>query len=126
MILLRQWGIILAILLSCNAFVKLCSFPLPGNIVGLLVLLILLESKIIKPEQIEHPTKFLLDHLAFFFIPSAVKIIICYPVIANSWWKISFICILSTILVIVVSGKLTEWVNHLFNSEKKDSVNDSI
>lgn len=124
--ILRQWGIILAILLSCNALVKLCSFPIPGNIVGLLVLLFLLELNIIKTDQIEHPTKFLLDHLAFFFIPSAVKIIICYPVIANSWWKISFICILSTLLVIIVSGKLTEWINQLVNRDKKEPANDSI
>lgn len=118
--LLRQWGIVLGILLFCHLLVTVCHLPLPGNIMGLLLLLGLLEFKIIKPEQIEEPTSFLLDHLAFFFIPSAINIIVCYHKIASCWWQISLICILSTIAVMGVAGKVTQWVNTYFVSSKDE------
>lgn len=46
--------------------------PLPGNLIGMLLLLALLASGLVRLRWIESGALFLLRHLAFFFIPIAV------------------------------------------------------
>ena len=46
--------------------------PLPGNLVGMLLLLALLSSGVVRLSWIESGASLLLGHLAFFFVPIAV------------------------------------------------------
>jgi holin-like protein len=46
--------------------------PLPGNLVGMLLLLALLASGVVRLSWIESGASILLRHLAFFFVPIAV------------------------------------------------------
>ena len=46
--------------------------PLPGNLVGMLLLFVLLRSGLIHQHLIEETSSILTRHLAFFFIPIAV------------------------------------------------------
>jgi holin-like protein len=48
------------------------KLPLPGNVIGLLLLLGLLASGVIRPAQIDELCSFVLKHLTFFFVPLAV------------------------------------------------------
>ena len=48
------------------------NLPLPGNLVGLLLLLALLSSGIVRLAWIDSGASVLLKHLAFFFVPIAV------------------------------------------------------
>ena len=51
------------------------SLRLPGNLVGMLILLGLLSSRLIRLEWIQEAASILTRHLAFFFIPIAVGLI---------------------------------------------------
>ena len=53
----------------CTAALRL---SVPGNLVGMLLLLVLLISGVVKLEWIEAGATLLLTHLAFFFVPIAV------------------------------------------------------
>ena len=59
-----QLGIIFGICLVSEAVSMLLPFSLPGSIVGMLLLLVLLLLKIIKKEQIQKASEFLLANLA--------------------------------------------------------------
>lgn len=48
------------------------SLPLPGNLVGMLLLLAMLRSGLVRLEWIEAGASVLLAHLAFYFVPIAV------------------------------------------------------
>jgi holin-like protein len=48
------------------------NVPMPGNLIGMLLLLALLLTGIVKLEWIESGAALLLTHLAFFFVPIAV------------------------------------------------------
>ena len=48
---------------------------IPGNILGMLLLLLGLMSGIIKEQYIQDVAQFLLNHMALFFIPLAVNIL---------------------------------------------------
>lgn len=52
--------------------VETLRLPLPGNVMGMLLLFILLQTKVIPLRLIEQASGLLIKHLAFFFIPIAV------------------------------------------------------
>lgn len=53
---------------------KLMHLSIPGSVIGMLILLILLQTKILKVEWIDLTSGFLVKHLAFFFIPISVSL----------------------------------------------------
>jgi holin-like protein len=53
-------------------FAEHLDLPLPGNLVGMLLLLALLTSGVVRLSWIESGASLLLGHLAFFFVPIAV------------------------------------------------------
>ena len=48
---------------------SLTDLPIPGNVLGVVILFSLLCLGVIKVEQVEGMADFLLKHLVFFFIP---------------------------------------------------------
>lgn len=108
--LLRELLIILVIYFVGEFTSKLFNLPVPGNIIGMILLLILLCTKVIKLQMIETISKFLLDHLAFFFIPAGVGLLTSLDVIKNNWGKLLFLCLVTTIIVIAVTSLTIEFM----------------
>ncbi|CAH0276861.1 Holin-like protein CidA [Peribacillus sp. Bi96] len=52
----------------------LLHLPIPGNVIGMILLFILLQTKVLKVEWIELTSGFLVKHLAFFFIPISISL----------------------------------------------------
>lgn len=102
--LLRQLAIILVICLIGEIINKFFNVPIPGNVLGMVILLIALSSGILKLKHIEEVSEFLLNHLAFFFVPAGVQILTSFDVIKGSLISILFIIFISTIVVLVVTG----------------------
>lgn len=115
--LFRESIIILGIYLIGELISKGFSLPLPGNILGMIILLILLCSKIVKIENVETISDFFLSHLAFFFIPAGVGLISSFPSLKNSLIPILLICIITTAIVIVVTGLTVQFIIN-FKSSK--------
>lgn len=108
--ILRQSIIVLSIYLIGEIISNSLSLPIPGNILGMLILLLLLCTKVIKVDQIESISNFFLDHLAFFFIPAGVGLLTSFNLIKNSLLNIIIICIITTAIVLVVTGKIVELI----------------
>lgn len=117
--ILRESIIILSIYLIGEIISKSLSLPIPGNILGMLILLLLLCTKVIKVDQIESISNFFLDHLAFFFIPAGVGLLTSFNLIKDSLLSILIICVITTSLVLVVTGKVVELIINI----KKNNLN---
>ncbi|AKN29592.1 LrgA [Clostridium carboxidivorans P7] len=102
--LVRQLSIITAICFLGELIKLLFKLTIPGNVIGMILLLIFLCSGIIKVEMIEDVSKFLLDHLPFFFVPAGVGLIASVATIKNCWQYIILIIFISTIVVMAVTG----------------------
>jgi len=102
--ILRQFGIILLILLLGEAIRIGTGISIPSTVIGMILLFIALLSKLIKLEQIDMISKFLLDHLAFLFVPAGVGLISSLDLIGKAWLPILAIVLISTILVIGITG----------------------
>lgn len=114
----RESIIILCIYLIGEIISKGFNLPVPGNIIAMILLLILLCTNVIKVEKIETISSFFLDHLAFFFIPAGVGLLTSFDIIKSSLIEILLICIITTVIVIVVTGHIVQFlVKH--NSKSK-------
>jgi holin-like protein len=77
------------------------SLRLPGNLVGMLILLALLSARLVRLEWIEEGASILIRHLAFFFIPIAVGLIAFKEVFLENGFAI-----LGTLIVSATAGIL--------------------
>ncbi|MBP1917626.1 CidA/LrgA family protein [Youngiibacter multivorans] len=101
---LRQLAIILGILLAGEAIRSVTKISIPGTVIGMVILFLGLMTKVIKPDDIGMVTKFLLDHLAFMFVPAGVGLISSLDVVGAAWLPILMIVVISTVLVVGVTG----------------------
>lgn len=99
--LLNQAGIML---------VQFLHLPIPGNVVGMILLFILLMTGVIKLEWITEASSFLLKHLVFFFIPIAVGVMTFGALLLTSGLTFMMILILSAAIGIVVTGTVSQFL----------------
>jgi holin-like protein len=105
-----QFTIIAAICLAGEILHRIVGIPLPGNIIGFVLLLILLCTKALKLEQISAVSGFFLNHLAFFFLPPSIAIMTVGEDILSQWPLLLFLCIVFTIITIAVGGRCTQFL----------------
>lgn len=101
---LRQLAIILLICFIGELLNRILGIPLPGNIIGMIILLIALLTGAIKVEAIEDVAEFMLKNLAFFFVPAGIGVISSLDIIKANLFPMLVIILLSTIVVLVVTG----------------------
>jgi holin-like protein len=89
---------------------RVFKIPIPGNILGMILLLIALLTGIIKLHQIEEISKFLLDHLSFLFIPAGVGLLSVTGALKDSWYFLLLIAIITTILVMAVTALVVQFL----------------
>lgn len=118
--LLRQFSLVLGVWITGEFIVKFFRIPVPGNIFGMLLLFLLLYFKVIKLQMLEEISKFLLDHLAFFFIPSGVALIASLDILKEKWMSLLLIIILTTFIVIAVTGMTVQLI--LKKGEKHERI----
>lgn len=108
--LLKEFSIILIIYFLGELLQKISGLPIPGNVVGMLILFLGLYTGIIKLKMIGKISDFLLDNLAFFFLPAGVSLITCFSLLEGKWTAILEVSLLSTVITLGVTGLTVEFV----------------
>ena len=105
-----QITIIYLIYMIGNFISKLIAdiIVIPGNIIGMVILLILLTSNILKLSMVEETGNFMLKYMGFFFVPLTVGLTESYKLIESNIIKIIIILVVSCILVMFISAKVTD------------------
>ena len=103
--ILAQFLIILSICLAGEILHRVVHIPLPGNIIGMLILLALLCTKVVKLEHIKDVSDFFLKHIAFFFLPPSIGIMAAGEEIMGRWPLLLAICVVLTVITMAVTGK---------------------
>ena len=84
--------------------------PLPGNLVGMLLLLVLLVTRVVRLEWTEATAGIFNRHLAFFFVPIAVGLLAFGDLFRESGPGILVAIIVGTAVGIAVTGGVAEWL----------------
>ena len=109
----RRWfgalvglAVLVAAFAAGDSLVRATHLPLPGNVVGMLVLLALLGARIIPRAPLEAAADLLLRHLPLLFVPAAVGVARHVGLIRAELGAVVTITVLTTALVMVVTGRI--------------------
>jgi holin-like protein len=107
--MIKQCVIIFGCLALGELVVKLTGIQLPASIVGMLLLTLFLKLGWVNLKWVKGISDFLVSNLPLFFVPPGVAIMLYLNVIKVSFWPIIISVVLSTIIVLAVTG----WVHQV-------------
>ncbi len=96
--ILLQIGIFFGICLVGEMIAAVLPLPIPASIISMILMFILLCTKVLHPKHIEQKSNFLLENMAFFFIPAGVGIVEYYDSIKGVILPLLVVCVITTVL----------------------------
>lgn len=117
--IVKQFGIILFITLLGEVLHHLIPLPVPASIYGMLIMLLCLRFKIIEVSDVKETSYFLLEAMPIVFIPAAAGIITAMDVLKNIFIAYAVTAIASTLVVMIISGAVTQLLMNRKNAEEK-------
>ena len=104
----KQFSIIIMISFAGELLKEFLPFSVPASIYGLVLMLLALMTGIIKVEQVNDVSTFLLDVMPVMFIPASVGLMESWHVMQSILIPAAILCIVGTLVVMVVSGRVTQ------------------
>ena len=105
---LRQFGIILAVSSIGELLNNFIPLPIPGSIYGIIIMLVLLITKVIKVSQVKEVSGFLIEIMPVMFIPAAAGLITSWGQFEPILIPVVVVIIVTTILVMGITGKVVD------------------
>lgn len=105
-----QFFVIFGCLALGEVIVWATGIKLPSSIIGMLILTLLLKLGWVKLGWVERLSQLLISNLGFFFVPPGVALILYLNVIKENWLSIMMATVISTVLVLVVTGHMHQLV----------------
>jgi len=113
MIVLQGLVLLLGFQFAGELVSRLLDLPIPGNVIGMALLLLALAGGVVKEESISEAGELLLKYMALFFVPAGVGVMLYFELIAREWLPIIVGTVVSTFVVMAVTG----WVEQLLGGD---------
>ena len=101
-----------------ETIVLLIKVPVPGPVIGMLLLFLTLQARGRVSAAVSEVSTSLLSHLSLLFVPAGVGIMVHFNRISREWLPISLSLILSTIITIAVSAIAMQITIRALSSQK--------
>lgn len=92
---------------------RLLNLPIPGNVIGMAMLLLALAMGVVREESLTEAGDLLLRYMALFFVPAGVGVMLYFDLITKEWLPILVGTVVSTFVVMAVTG----WVEQLLGGD---------
>jgi holin-like protein len=124
--MILQCCVLFAFLALGELIVWLTGIPIPSSIIGMILLTAALQFNIVKLRWVQRVSDFLVNNLGFFFVPAGVGLMRCLDILADSWLQIIVASVVSTICIILVTGRVHQWVRNYLahNNSNKNGISD--
>lgn len=122
---LKQFGIIVFVSFIGEVIRYFIPLPIPASIYGIIIMFTLLKTKILPLDSIKDTGKFFIEIMPVMFIPAAVGLIDSWGILQPVFISIITITVISTIIVMVITGRITQAVIRIQNKIKRDKRNQS-
>lgn len=107
---MRGLAILFLFQLLGTALERFAGVPLPGNVIGLVLLLAALSLGWVKLEWVESTASWLLKHMMLFFAPLVVGTMAFFPLIGREWAAIAASLLLGTAAVVLATAAAARWL----------------
>ena len=118
--LLYQFGIILFVSFLGEILYLAIPLPIPASVYGLILMLVALCTSIIKLKQVKEAATFLIEIMPVMFIPAAAGLLDSWSSLKPIWIPVILITIITTVIVIAVTGQATQYLIHRENKNKRE------
>lgn len=108
--ILKAFLVIFGCLFLGEIFIHLTNLPLPPSVIGLLLLFGALQTDLVKLDTVQSLAKTLLDYLVLMVVPACISIMQYLNIIRRDAWILIVATVVSTFLVLIVTGKSYEWL----------------
>ncbi len=117
MVIYKEFMYILIFSILGEMITKAICLPFPRSVIGMLLLFLSLELKIIELKKIEKVGNFLLANLAILFIPASVGIMTKFNLIKNIWLSFLLLNVITTVISLILIAKIVEFIKNRFESK---------
>lgn len=117
---IKQFGVIAGVSFVGELLNALLPFPIPASVYGLVLMVVLLMTKIVKLEMIEDTADYLISVMPMFFLPSSVSLMVNLDVMKGNIFKLFLMCLVSTAVVTAVTGLVAQGVIKVIGKKSKD------
>ena len=117
-----QLAIILGVSFAGELLNTLLPLPVPASVYGLVIMFLLLCTKIVKLEQVEKISEYLMAIMPLFFIEPTVGIMNSYGLVKGKIIPLFIACFLSFAAVVVITGSVSQGIIRF--RRKKQSENE--
>ncbi len=100
------WIVLFAVIGDVVA--SLIPLPIPGSVYGLIIFFIVLHWKVLPMEKVDTVGSWLTSNMAIMFVPAGVGTINYLSNLAENWWQLPLIIVVSTVLLIIVIAWVTD------------------
>lgn len=111
--LATELAVLLAIyLLGCQMAVWF-SWPIPGGVIGMVLLLLAFALGVVKPAALQMGAGLLMAEMLLFFIPALMSLLDYGGLLRSDGWRILLVIGVSTLMVMLVTAFTVELVVRL-------------
>lgn len=107
---IKQFFIIILLSFLGELLKYLIPLPIPASIYGMVLLFLALELKVIRVSDVKETSSFLIEIMPVMFVPAGVGLLESWEALAPIWIQVVIITIVSTVVVMAVSGLVTQWM----------------
>ena len=94
--------------IASDRLVSWLHLPLPANIVGMLLLLALIVTRVLPLRWVKAGSRWLLAEMLLFFIPAVVAVVNYGDLLRVDGWRICLVIALSTVLVLASTALVVD------------------
>lgn len=94
--------------------VRLLAVPIPGPVLGMVMLFLTLMIRGHTPEPLQNASTALLSHLSLLFVPAGVGMMAHFDRIADEWLPITLALFLSTIITMAATAGIMQLTTRWF------------
>lgn len=119
---LRQFCIILLLSFIGEGIHAILPLPVPASVYGLVLMLLALQTGILKVGQVREAAVFLIEIMPVMFIPAAAGLLESWGVLKPVFVPVIVITVITTIFVMAVTGRVTQSVIRRERKKKDERI----
>lgn len=100
-----------------NVISNVFRLPVLGSILGMILLFLALQFKILEFRHVDEAGSFLINNMTILFLPAGVGIMAKWNLISHFWAQILLIVVAALIINMLILGKLVEWIKVKFEGD---------
>jgi holin-like protein len=116
--MLTAFTLILVCQIAGEALVRGLGLPLPGPVIGMLLLFVLMRLRLPLPPELSDTADVLLKYLALLFVPAGVGAVQHLDRLGSEGVRLGAVILISTVVSLTATALIFAGLDHLFGAHE--------